>query len=129
MAMPRRSFSCIAGLHEFWNSILPSLWPCWVKATLVAASEMAINGAAMWIRVFICNPPIQNCPRHHSCRPTFQLLAKTRIPTQEVLQIIRALCKFPKDFQLFLLQDAVVSVIRQVKETESEKPTQPCQSS
>src|SRR3989442_12971345 len=110
MAMPRRSFSCIAGLHEFWNSILPSLWPCWVKATLVAASEMAINGAAMWIRVFICNPAIQNCPRRHSCRPTFRLLAKTRIATQEVFQIIRALCKFPKDFPLVVSWFELISV-------------------
>src|ERR1700730_16293239 len=47
---------------------------------------MAIKGAVMWIRVFICNPPIQNCPRRHSCRPTFQLLSKTRIATLEVLQ-------------------------------------------
>src|SRR5882724_6459982 len=113
MAMPRRSFSCTVGPHEFGNSILPSLWPCWAKATLAAASEMTINGAAMWISFFICYPPTQNCPRRHSCRTTFQLLAKTRIATQEVLQIIRVLCKFLQDFQLLLLQNAVVSVVRQ----------------
>src|SRR5262245_54822352 len=62
MAMPRRSFSCTAGLHEFGNWTLPSLSPCWPTATLAAATERAINTVAIWLRMFICTPPIRNYP-------------------------------------------------------------------
>src|SRR5262249_20801239 len=59
-ATPRRNFSCTAGLHEFGNSTLPSLSPPWAEATLAAASERAINGAAIRIRVFMCDSPRRN---------------------------------------------------------------------
>src|SRR5215468_9796573 len=56
MAMPRRSFSCTAGLHELENSTFPSLSRCWPATTLAAATERTINGAAIWLRMFMSNP-------------------------------------------------------------------------
>src|SRR5215470_6450746 len=53
MAMPRKSFSCTAGLHELGNSTFPSLSRCWPATMLAVVTKFTINVASILFRVFI----------------------------------------------------------------------------
>src|SRR5216110_772724 len=64
MAMPRRSFSCTAGLHELGKPTLPTRSADWAKAASGTQSARTASGSFIDILPFVEIRPIAYLARH-----------------------------------------------------------------